>query len=136
MHFVRIFRPSNDVSLCLLDLACLFPSNWKSYITIITHNTAGDLKFKKIEHNKYLLYKQRQLPTESKLFGNVDKAWRDIMRRTVDRPNALKAGTAPGVLEMLQSSNTSLEKIHKCLEVVHSIVYIKSLVDFVSDVIK
>lgn len=39
------------------------------------------------------------------------------MRRTVDRPNALKAGTAPGVLEMLQSSNTSLEKIHKCLEV-------------------
>ena len=39
------------------------------------------------------------------------------MRRTVDRTNALKAGTAPGVLEMLQSSNTSLEKIHKCLEV-------------------
>ena len=112
MHFVRIFRPSNDVSLCLLDLACLFPSNWKSYITIITHNTAGDLKLKTT-----LLYKQRQLPTESKLFGNVDKAWRDIMRRTVDRPNALKAGTAPGVLEMLQSSNTSLEKIHKCLEV-------------------
>ncbi|XP_067943512.1 dynein axonemal heavy chain 6-like [Watersipora subatra] len=59
---------------------------------------------------------QRQLPTESKLFGNVDKAWRDIMRRTVDRPNALKAATAPGVLEMLQASNTSLEKIHKCLE--------------------
>ncbi|KAF6034189.1 DNAH14 [Bugula neritina] len=59
---------------------------------------------------------QRQLPTESKLFTNVDKSWRDLMRRTVDRPNALKAGTAPGVLEMLQSSNTSLEKIHKCLE--------------------
>ena len=39
------------------------------------------------------------------------------MRRTVDRPNALKAATAPGVLEMLQASNTSLEKIHKCLEV-------------------
>ena len=59
----------------------------------------------------------RQLPTEWKLFGQVDKAWKDIMRRTEDRPNALRSATAPGVLEMLQSANSNLEKIQKCLEV-------------------
>jgi len=39
------------------------------------------------------------------------------MRRAFDRPNALKAATAAGVLETLQAANTSLDKIHKCLEV-------------------
>ena len=62
----------------------------------------------------------RQLPNESKLFSGVDKAWKDIMRRTEDRPNALRSATAPGVLEMLQSANASLEKIQKCLEVMLS----------------
>ena len=60
---------------------------------------------------------QRQLPTESKLFGAVDKAWKEIMRKTEDKPNALRAATASGVLEMLQVANTNLEKIQKCLEV-------------------
>ena len=59
----------------------------------------------------------RQLPVEAKLFGSVDKSWKDIMRRTEDRPNALKSATAPGVLEMLQAANSNLEKIQKCLEV-------------------
>ena len=47
----------------------------------------------------------------------VDKTWRDLMRRTEDRPNALRAATGPGVLESLQACNTSLEKIQKSLEV-------------------
>ncbi|XP_064622088.1 dynein axonemal heavy chain 6-like isoform X2 [Lineus longissimus] len=59
---------------------------------------------------------QRQLPNEAKLFISVDKSWKDIMRRTEDRPNALKSATAPGVYEMLQSANANLEKIQKCLE--------------------
>ena len=59
----------------------------------------------------------RQLPAESKLFAVVDKTWKDIMRRTEDRPNALKSATASGVLESLQAANTNLEKIQKCLEV-------------------
>ncbi|XP_019625905.1 PREDICTED: LOW QUALITY PROTEIN: dynein heavy chain 6, axonemal-like [Branchiostoma belcheri] len=59
---------------------------------------------------------QRQLPTEAKLFSQVDKSWKDLMRRTEDRPNALRSATAPGVLEILQSSNSHLEKIQKCLE--------------------
>ena len=39
------------------------------------------------------------------------------MRKTTDKPNALRAATASGVLEMLQVANTNLEKIQKCLEV-------------------
>nr|XP_018672447.1 dynein heavy chain 6, axonemal-like [Ciona intestinalis] len=59
---------------------------------------------------------QRQLPTESQLFAQVDKSWRDIMRRTEDRPNALRSATSSGVLEALQASNSNLEKIQKCLD--------------------
>ncbi|PFX28824.1 Dynein heavy chain 1, axonemal [Stylophora pistillata] len=59
---------------------------------------------------------QRQLPNEARLFAQVDKSWRDIMRRTIDKPNAFKASTAAGVLEVLQTSNSHLEKIHRCLE--------------------
>ncbi|ESO83512.1 hypothetical protein LOTGIDRAFT_133247 [Lottia gigantea] len=59
---------------------------------------------------------QRQLPNEFKLFSGVDKAWKDVMRRVEDRPNALKAAIAPGTLETLSSCNANLEKIHRCLE--------------------
>ncbi|XP_064811633.1 dynein axonemal heavy chain 6-like [Oncorhynchus masou masou] len=59
---------------------------------------------------------QRQLPAEAKVFLQVDQSWKEIMRRTDDRPNALRAATAPGVLEMLQAGNVHLEKIQKCLE--------------------
>ncbi|XP_071963333.1 dynein axonemal heavy chain 6-like [Antedon mediterranea] len=59
---------------------------------------------------------QRQLPSEAKLFIQVDKSWKEVMRRTEDRPNALRAATAPGVLEILQTNNSNLEKIQKCLE--------------------
>ena len=65
----------------------------------------------------------RQLPSESKLFGQVDKSWKDIMRKTEDRPNALRSATAPGILEMLQSCNSNLEKIQKCLEVIQIFIY-------------
>eukprot|EP00063_Salmo_salar_P092130 XP_014066965.1 PREDICTED: dynein heavy chain 14, axonemal isoform X3 [Salmo salar] len=59
---------------------------------------------------------QRQLPAEAKVFLQVDQSWKEIMRRTNDRPNALRAATAPGVLEMLQAGNVHMEKIQKCLE--------------------
>nr|XP_015200682.1 PREDICTED: dynein heavy chain 14, axonemal isoform X2 [Lepisosteus oculatus] len=59
---------------------------------------------------------QRQLPAEAKLFLKVDQTWKDIMQRTEERPNALKAATSPGVLEILQASNMHLDKIQRCLE--------------------
>lgn len=39
---------------------------------------------------------QRQLPMEAKAFILVDRQFKDIMKRTMDRPNALQAGTTPG----------------------------------------
>ena len=45
---------------------------------------------------------QRQMPAETRLFGIVDRAWHDLMRRTQDHTNALQAATRPGVLQMLQ----------------------------------
>ena len=59
---------------------------------------------------------QRQLPNESKAFFAVDKSFKEIMRRTRDRNNALQAGTTPGWLEMFQKSNETLEKVQKNLE--------------------
>eukprot|EP00955_Chlamydomonas_euryale_P084404 363961-Chlamydomonas_euryale.AAC.6 len=41
---------------------------------------------------------------------------RDVMRKTRDRPNALLAGTVPGLLEMFRAANESLERIQKNLE--------------------
>ncbi len=59
---------------------------------------------------------QRQLPNEWRLFSQVDKSFKDIMRRTEDTPNALQAATIPGTIEILQTSNGNLDKIMQCLE--------------------
>ncbi|KAM4694195.1 dynein axonemal heavy chain 14 [Discoglossus pictus] len=59
---------------------------------------------------------QRQLPAEAKLFSQVDSTWKEIMSQTKDTQNALRAATATGVLDMLQTNNGHLEKILKCLE--------------------
>ena len=59
---------------------------------------------------------QRQLPDESKMFAQVDRSWKDIMRKVSRNPNALKAGTMPGLLEIFQQNNAYLDQIQKCLE--------------------
>ncbi|XP_066451266.1 dynein axonemal heavy chain 14 isoform X2 [Eleutherodactylus coqui] len=59
---------------------------------------------------------QRQLPAEARLFAQVDTSWKELMNQIKDSPNALRATTAPGVLEILQTNNGHLEKILKCLE--------------------
>ncbi|XP_050084093.1 dynein axonemal heavy chain 6 [Anopheles aquasalis] len=59
---------------------------------------------------------QRQLPHETQMFLQVDKAWKDLMRRTYRTPLALAAMTAEGVLEQLQVNNVLLEKVTRCLE--------------------
>ncbi|XP_063073303.1 dynein axonemal heavy chain 6 [Engraulis encrasicolus] len=59
---------------------------------------------------------QRQLPSEAKMFLQVDKSWKEIMRKVNRLPNALRAGTQPGLLEIFQNNNALLEQIQKCLE--------------------
>ncbi|KAG7458844.1 hypothetical protein MATL_G00224900 [Megalops atlanticus] len=59
---------------------------------------------------------QRQLPTEAKMFLQVDKSWKEIMRKVNRMPNALRAATKPGLLEIFQNNNALLDQIQKCLE--------------------
>lgn len=42
---------------------------------------------------------QRQLPDEAKMFNQVDKSWKEIMRRVQKNPLAIRAGTTPGKRE-------------------------------------
>ncbi|KAK9722971.1 AAA+ lid domain [Popillia japonica] len=59
---------------------------------------------------------QRQLPAEAKMFLVVDKAWKELMRKTAKMPLAMQVAMQPGVLEMLKKNNALLEQIMKCLE--------------------
>ncbi|KAI9333548.1 dynein heavy chain and region D6 of dynein motor-domain-containing protein [Obelidium mucronatum] len=59
---------------------------------------------------------QRQLPDEARMFAQVDRTWKDIMRRVARNPNAIKSGTVAGLLESLQQNNVLLDQIQKCLE--------------------
>lgn len=58
----------------------------------------------------------RQLPAEAKMFMQVDKSWKDVMRKVYRLPNALRAATTPGLLETFQNNNSLLDQIQKCLE--------------------
>ena len=58
----------------------------------------------------------RQLAAEAKMFIQVDKSWKDVMRKVYRLPNALRAATTPGLLETFQNNNALLDQIQKCLE--------------------
>ena len=57
----------------------------------------------------------QQMPEEGRLFQQVDKNWKDIMRHTVRNPKVLAATSLPGMFEKLQGSNELLERILKGL---------------------
>ncbi|CAF1414036.1 unnamed protein product [Rotaria sordida] len=57
-----------------------------------------------------------QLTQETKIFTQIDKTWKELMRKTEQQPNALKAATQPGTLELLQTNNAQMEKIQRALE--------------------
>eukprot|EP00842_Homolaphlyctis_polyrhiza_P002755 jgi/Hompol1/3480/HPOL_003262-RA len=59
---------------------------------------------------------QRQLPDEARMFSQVDRSWKDVMRKVSRNPNAMKSGTLPGLLETMQQNNVLLDQIQKCLE--------------------
>nr|XP_033183004.1 dynein heavy chain 6, axonemal [Bombus vancouverensis nearcticus] len=59
---------------------------------------------------------QRQLPMEAKLFIEVDRFWKDLMRRTHKAPLAMPACTQPGLLEQFEENNRMLDEVMKCLE--------------------
>jgi len=57
-----------------------------------------------------------QLTQETKIFAHVEKSWKELMSKTDQQPNALKAATQPGTLELLQANNLQMEKIQRALE--------------------
>nr|XP_034190797.1 dynein heavy chain 6, axonemal [Osmia lignaria] len=59
---------------------------------------------------------QRQLPMEAKLFIEVDRFWKDLMRRTYKAPLAMPVATHPGLLDLLEENNKMLDEVLKCLE--------------------
>ena len=59
---------------------------------------------------------QRQLPDESSAFAKVDRAWKELMRRTNDQPVVMAACHWSGLREQLHNSNATLERIQKQLE--------------------
>jgi dynein heavy chain len=58
----------------------------------------------------------RQLPGETKAFRGVDAAWRDIMRRARDDPNALRACTRLSLHDALVRHNEALDVIQRGLD--------------------
>ena len=59
---------------------------------------------------------QRQLPNESKQFYGVDKMYRDVMRKTRENDNAMRAATTSGISGKFQKANETLDFIQKNLE--------------------
>lgn len=61
---------------------------------------------------------QRQLPAEAKMFLQVDKSWKEIMRKVNRLPNALRAATQPGIKQKLQDKQKDIAVIqhlyHPC----------------------
>ena len=59
---------------------------------------------------------QKQLPQETVDFLRVDQNWKDIMRKTRKRPNAIEAACTSGLLDTFLEANRCLERIQKSLE--------------------
>ena len=57
----------------------------------------------------------QQMPEEGRLFQQVDKNWKEIMKHTVRNPKVLAATSLPGMFEKLSGSNELLERILKGL---------------------
>ena len=57
----------------------------------------------------------QQMPEEGRLFGQVDKTWKETMKHTMKNPKVLAATSLPGMFEKLQHSNSLLDQIMKGL---------------------
>jgi len=59
---------------------------------------------------------QRQLPLESKMFADVDRFWRELMRRTSQNLNVMASTAQPQILAQMLKANAELDRIQKHLE--------------------
>ncbi|XP_050439994.1 dynein axonemal heavy chain 6-like [Adelges cooleyi] len=59
---------------------------------------------------------QRQLPNETKMFNQVNRSWRNIMKNASKNPTALTTCTDQKLLNAFKKNNQLLEQILLCLE--------------------
>ncbi len=59
---------------------------------------------------------QRQLPTEAKMFLDIDKGLKNLMKKVSENANCMRIGTQNGQAEIFESWNLKLEDIQKQLE--------------------
>lgn len=58
---------------------------------------------------------QRQMPLESKIFADVDRFWKETLRRTTQNLNVMHSTTQPQILAQLIKANKEMERIQKHL---------------------
>ncbi|EKX36467.1 hypothetical protein GUITHDRAFT_97557 [Guillardia theta CCMP2712] len=59
---------------------------------------------------------RKQLPTESKLFDQINTTWKQIMKRLQQENNVVSACKLDGMLKTLNNLESNLEKIQKSLD--------------------
>ena len=57
----------------------------------------------------------KQIPTEGRLFKNVNQVWMDSMALTVAEPGVLQVARRSGLRESLVDANARLDRIQKGL---------------------
>ena len=59
---------------------------------------------------------QRQLPEEAKMFFDVDRTWKAVIKTTKDAGNAYKSFTADGLFTTFENAGQILDKVQNSLE--------------------
>ena len=59
---------------------------------------------------------QRQLPAEAKMFMDVDKGLKNVLKKVSENPNCMRVGGLPGQADIFASWNVTLETTQKQLE--------------------
>jgi dynein heavy chain len=59
---------------------------------------------------------KKQLPKESKKFEEVDKSWKDVMKKASDNPSVLRVGATRHLHKTFVNNNKALDEIQKNLE--------------------
>lgn len=59
---------------------------------------------------------QRQLPAEAKMFADVDKGLKNVLKKVSENPNCMRVGGLPGQADIFSSWNMTLENTQKQLE--------------------
>jgi dynein heavy chain len=93
---------------------------WSNKLTLFQHTLTQWTAFQRQWMYLESIFSSQDIAVELKEqktdFDRVDRAWREIMRRTADSSKAIVAGCVPGLRDNFETYNEILEKINKALE--------------------